>query len=73
VGIGHFVFHQVLAVHHDELGIAEVIEIALAVLQSVHPRVTGGLVAMPGVVGPDPTGLGFVVFYAPDMNIEECQ
>ncbi len=71
MGIGHFVFHQVLAVHDDQLGVAEVIEVALAVLQAMHPRMTGRLIAVPSVIRPDATTLGFLRLYPTNMDIQQ--
>ena len=41
VGVGQLVLDQVLAVHDDELGEAQVVEVAVRGLQAVHPRVPG--------------------------------
>ena len=54
VGVGHFVFDQVLATLDVQLGVAHVVHVAIGRLQSVNEGLARRLVAMPGVVRPQP-------------------
>ena len=69
--VGHFVFHEILPVHDDELRVAEIVEVRLAVLQAMHPRMAGSLIAVPGVIRPDATRLGFLRFHAADVHVQQ--
>jgi hypothetical protein len=71
VRVRELVLHQVLAVHDDELRVAQIVEIAVGGLDPVHPGVTRRLVAVPGVVRPGATGTGLVGPYAADLGVEQ--
>ena len=62
-----------LDVHDDELGEAQVVEIAVRSLEPVHPRVSRRLISVPGVVGPVPTGQGIFLANATNLGIEHCK
>ena len=71
--ISNLVFDQVFAVHDDQLGEAEIIEIALAVLKTVHPGLARRLIAVPGVIGPVAAGLGLFVIHTPHVDVQQRQ
>ena len=71
VGVREFVLDEILPVHDDELGGAQIVEVAIRGLQSVHPRVSRCLVAVPGVVREIAPGAGMFVINATDFSIEQ--
>ena len=70
VGIGQLVLDQVLAIHDDELGEPEVVEVAVRRLQAVDPGMAGRLIAVPGVVGKVAAAFRLVRPDATDLGVE---
>ena len=66
------VFHQVLAIHDDELGEAQVIEITVGGLQTMDPGVSRCLISMPGVVGPVAPAAGLLRPHSPNNGIQQA-
>ena len=54
MGVGHLVLDEVLAALDVQLGVAHVVEVAVRRLQAVDEQVPRRLVAVPGVVRPQP-------------------
>ena len=71
VGVGQLVLHQVLPVHDDELRRAQVVEVAVGGLDSVHPGMARRLVSVPGVVGPGSPGPCLLAGDAADLDIQQ--
>ena len=71
VRFGHFVFDQILAHLHGELGEADVVEVDIRGLKPVHKGMSGGLVAVPCVVRPVAAAQRLVAAHSADMAVEE--
>ena len=69
VRVGHLVFDQVLAVHDDAAWrCRRSLKSQSEVLQAMHPRMAGRLVAVPGVVRPDAAALRLLRLHAADVH-----
>ena len=72
VRVGHLVLDQVLAVHDDQLAEPQVVEVAVGGLQTVDPRVSRRLVAVPGVVAPVAAAPGLVGADISHVSVQKC-
>ena len=73
VGLGHLVLDQVLATLDVQPRVAQVVEVAVRGLQAGDEGMAGGLVTVPGVVGPHAPALGLLLVDAAHVNIEQRQ
>src|SRR5262249_5908143 len=66
------VFHQVLATLYMQLGMPHVVEVTIRRLQAVNIGVSRRLIAVPGVVGPQPPAQRFLGLHLAEGLIQKA-